>query len=762
VQRFAQEARAASALNHPNILTIYEIGEAEGRRFIATEFVNGTTLRDRIGRAPSVAEVLNIAEQIASALSAAHAAGIIHRDIKPENIMVRADAIVKILDFGLAKLALATDAGPDDATRQLVRTSAGVVMGTAAYMSPEQARGQTVDARSDIFSLGAVLYELISGRPAFEGETASDLLAAILKTEPVPVARHAADVPAELSRILTKALRKDREERYQTIKEMLLDIRALKRELEFQENLERSVTPESRAPATADKTTAEQAQKTLASGVTGQRSIGRQGLLALVVLILIVVAAGVWAYRHARENEVAIESIAVLPFANQTNDPNTEYLSDGLTESVINSLAQLPNLRVIPRDSVFRYKNKGGDSLAAGQELGVRAVLTGRVTQRGNDLIVSTELVDVRDNKQLWGEQYNRAITDALALQQEISREITEKLRLKLSGEQRKQLTAHDTTNSEAYQFYLKGRYYWNKRTAENIHKAMDQFQQAADKDPNYALAYVGLADANLFLEEYDGASSDSHLRAIAFAERALAIDQSVPEAHASLATAYTHAWQWEKAEAEYKRALELNPNYSLTHHWLNLHQRNLGRFDESLAESRRAHELDPLSPTLSASLAKILLVRGDLQAAMEQCLKTIELDPNSAAGHNHLGLVYLKLNRNAEALVELKKATELVPQPRWFSGLGYGYAVTGHRAEALALVAKFEERFNADGAMTGENIAAVYAGLGDKDRAFAWLQKDFKRQAGLLPRVRWEVAFETLRSDPRYVDLLRGMRIQP
>ena len=767
VHRFAQEARAASALNHPNILTIYEIGETEERRFIATEFVDGSTLRQKLAGGPlTIAPALNIAEQVASALNAAHAAGIIHRDIKPENIMLRNDGIVKVLDFGLAKLSHETDAGPEDATRQLVKTSAGVVMGTAAYMSPELARAQEIDARSDIFSLGAVIYEMVSGRRAFDGETASDLIAAILKTEPAPLSSLVPDAPAELTRILTKSLKKDREERYQAIKEVLIDLRALKRDLEFQHQLEHSVAPDGRDQNTVSGrklTAAGAAGPTIASGSGIRAGNANKRLLVVGLIVLAGAALIAWAFLRARKTETAIDSIAVLPFANQTNDPNSQYLSDGLTESVINNLAQLPNLRVIPRDSVFRYKNKPIDSLSAGQQLGVRAVLTGRVTQRGNDLIVSTELVDVRENKQLWGEQYNRGIADALAVQQQISREITDKLRLRLSGEQQKQLTAHDTTNGEAYQLYLKGRYYWNKRTTESIAKAMDQFQQAADKDPKYALAYVGMADASFFLEEYGGANTatQTYLQAIRFAEQALEIDPSLAEAHASLANAYHHNWQWEKAENEFKRAIELNANYANAHHWYNLHLRDLGKFQESLNESRRAHELDPISPTISASYAKILMLTGNLDAAIEQCNKVIEIDPNSAQGANHLGLALLKKGKNAEAIAQLEKAVRLSPTRRWISALGYGYAVTGRRDEALKIAKELEAKFNTHEAV-GQDIASVYAGLGDNDRAFAWLEKDFQAHSGLLARVGWDTPGEPLHNDPRFNNLLRRMGLNP
>ncbi len=501
-----------------------------------------------------------------------------------------------------------------------------------------------------------------------------------------------------------------------------------------------------------------------------RKSMSRRKLaliVALIVLIVVVpivmVVAGYINYRHARNTEVAIDSIAVLPFENQNRDPNIDYLSDGVTESIMNNLAQLPNLRVSPRSSVFRYKGKETDALAIGKELGVRAVLTGRLLQRGDSLTISTELLDVRDNKQVWGEQYNRKLADALAVQQEISREITDRLRLKLSGEEQKQLTRRDTGNPKAYQFYLKGRYYWNKRTAENIRKAMEQFQQAADKDPNYALAYVGLADCYSLLEIYAGTpASDTHLKAKAFAQRALQLDGSLAEAHTSLAFADTSLWQWEEAEAEFKRAIKLDPNYPTAHQWYSTLLRDLGRLDESLAETKRAQQLDPLSLIIGQNLALAYLSLGDVTSAIEQSKRVIDLDPAFPRAHWALGLAYLKQGRHSEAIAELQKAFELSGGEReMLSHLGYGYAISGKGAAALAILKEVQGKYQKHEAL-GQDVAAIYAGLGDKDQAFAWLEKDFGTSSGQLARVRWELPFESLYSDPRFADLLRRMGLKP
>ncbi len=580
LRRFEDEAFAASSLNHPNILTIYEIGAEDGHPFIATEFIDGESLRQHINHGRmELSEVLEIGIQMASAVAAAHAASIVHRDIKPENTMLRRDGIIKVLDFGLAKLTNQEEPSLDTeaATRALYNTAPGKVMGTVSYMSPEQARGKEVDTRTDIWSLGVMLYEMVAGHTPFESETVTDILAGIVKSAPSPLAKYAPDAPAEVERIITKTLEKSCEERYQTAKDLLIDLRHLKRRLDAEAEMERTATSDAVRSVSRTATNSGQTIGGTVSGSaanTGKASaarptssaeyvvneIKRHKLTVLVALLLVITAAiRLGFHLRARSTEVVIDSIAVLPFANTSNDPDTEYLSDGLTESIINSLTQLPRLRVIARSSVFRYKGKQVDPIAFGRELGVRAVLTGRLLQRGDNLMVSAELVDVRDDKQVWGEQYSRKASEALAVQQEISGEISARLRLKLLGDERKQPNERETTNPEAYQFYLKGRYYWNKRTAEDIKKSVNQFQQAVDKDPNYALAYAGLADSYVLLRGEAGyPESDTLQKAKAFAQRALGIDDSLAEAHTTLAFIHENSWQWYEAEKGYKRAIEL------------------------------------------------------------------------------------------------------------------------------------------------------------------------------------------------------------
>ena len=573
MSRFIQEAKAASALNHPNIITIHEIDQTDSVHFIATEYIDGETLSQRMRAAPmKLGEVLDVAAQIASALSAAHAAGIVHRDIKPDNIMMRPDGVVKVLDFGLAKL---TERPPDAIdteapTRAAVKTGPGIVMGTTAYMSPEQARGITVDERTDIFSFGVVLYETVTGRLPFEGSTSSEVLASILsEKEPQPLARYARDVPAELERIVEKALCKDRLERYQTVKDLLLDLKHLKQELEFERKRERSVPPKSKsAPALGEQTQERTVMDSVArstlnmSGTTTAIKVNHRNIV-IIVAALSIIASAVGAYLYfARARSGAINSVAVLPFANTSNDPNMEYLSDGISEALINSLTELQQLRVIARSTVFRYKGKEVDPQTIGRDLNVRALLMGRVRQTGDNLNIQVDLVDATTGAQLWGREYESKSADVLSVKQAIGREVTERLRLRLSGDEQRQLTKRDTTISESFQFYLRGRHYWNKRSAESIKKAIEQFQQAIDLDPNYALGYVGLADSYLQLEQYAGApASEIMPRARAAVDRALQLDDSLSEAHATSASINQKLWRWTEAEEELKRAISLNPN---------------------------------------------------------------------------------------------------------------------------------------------------------------------------------------------------------
>jgi TolB-like protein/Tfp pilus assembly protein PilF/class 3 adenylate cyclase len=500
----------------------------------------------------------------------------------------------------------------------------------------------------------------------------------------------------------------------------------------------------------------------------------------IAAVILILGGMGAWFFRFQSSlkepahavgassmtspgSSVIEKSIAVLPFDNASGNADTEYLSDGISEALINSLTELHQLRVIARSTAFRYKGKQVDPQGVGRELKVQTVLMGIIRQLGDRLNVQVDLVDTATGAQLWGQEYERKLADVLAVKQALVREVTEKLKLRLTGEEQRQLTQRDTTNPEAYQFYLKGRYYWNKRTAENVKKASDQFQQAAEKDPNYALAYVGLADCVLLEEDYVGTpASESYAKAEGFAQRALQLDGSLAEANASLGFIYTGLWQWERAEEEFKRSINLNPNYATAPHWYGLYLLNVGRTDEAFDELKRAHEMDPLAAVIETSLTYAYFAKGDLEGAIAECKKVVELDPNYPRAREYLGLGYLKQKRYAEALAELQKAVELSGRERRpLRDLGYGFAISGKRVEALAVLKELQAKYEKHEAI-GQDLAAVYAGLGDKDQAFAWLEKDFQARSGLLAWIRWTPPFESLRDDPRHADLLRRMGLKP
>ncbi len=780
--RFILEAKAASALNHPNILTVYEIGEVDGKNYIATELIDGQTLREHLAHKDSLPlnTILKIGVQVSEALSAAHQAGIIHRDIKPENIMLRKDGYAKVLDFGLAKLTekkKADDVSLEDATRAFVNTTPGMVMGTVSYMSPEQARGKVTDARTDLWSLGVVLYEMLSGKVPFTGETINHTIVSILEREPLLLE----NVPAELQRIVRKSMTKDVDMRYQTAHDLLIDLKNLRRDLDIQGELERSVVPNRTATtesanenqtrvygsgsvaATSSGQAAATHSVTMSSSsleyaVTQAKSHKLATAIIGVLLVGVILTVGHFAYFSRGANTKQISSIAVMPFVNESGNADVEYLSDGMTETLIKSLSQLPHLAVKSRSTVFYYKGKEMSPKKIGEELGVQAVLLGRVGGRGDDLKLNLELVNTQTQDVIWSEQYDRKQSDLVSLQSEIAKDVSTKLKSKLSGADEAKVTKASTADPEAYQAYLKGRYYWNRRTAENIKKAIEQFKAATDRDPNYALAYAGLADCYGLLNQYAGTPTREAVpQAKAFAERAIAIDDQLAEPHASLGLVYQKLWQWTEAEREYKRAIELNPNYATAYQWYFFLLGELGRFDEAALMIKRAHELDPLSSVISVNLSMGYQVQNDQNASIENSLKIIELDPTFSSGYVVLGLSYLKQARNAEAIANLEKAVELSHRSGVaLMALGYGYGVTGKRAEAIAVVKELEEKY-ARKESNGRYVGAVYAGLGDKDKAFEWLEKDFQTQEDLT-FIRLEIQFESLRDDPRYKDLLKRM----
>jgi len=573
-----------------------------------------------------------------------------------------------------------------------------------------------------------------------------------------------------LQRIVRRCLAKDPEDRYQTIKDVAIELRELRRELADSIGVDTTVPPTgSEGTSTAATGTSAAAISTSpGSSSTAASSaeyvvggIKRHKLAALVAIVALVLAVvGLAAYFHARNTEVAIDSIAVLPFENRSADPETDYLSDGLAESLIYRLSQLPNLRVSPTSVALRYKGKQVDAVKVGNELSVSAVLSGRITQRGDSLTISAELVDARYNKLLWGEQYDRKMSDLLATQREIAREIVEKLKLKVSGEE-KGLVKHYTENNEAYQLYLRGRFYWSKRTEEGMQKSLEYFQQAIERDPTFALAYSGLADAYDLLGASDASGSmrpdEAMPRAKAAALKALEIDDTLAEPHVSLAhIKYYYDRDWVTAEREYKRAIELNPNYPIAHQWYAVYLMSAGRFDEALAQNRRAQELDPLSLPINMTLGWVLLNARQYDQSVEQLRKTLEMDPNFILAHHRLGLVYEQQGRYDEAIAEFRQVVNLsAGKPLGITSLAHAYALSGNRAEAQRTLAELQE-ISQRRYVSPASIALIYVALGDKDQAFAWLEKADKGRDANLARLKVDPRFDSLRSDPRFADLVR------
>lgn len=738
IERFMREAYAASALNHPNILTIFDIGEHEKTHFIATELVEGETLRQKMQSARlRLTEILEIAIQTAGALVAAHEAGIIHRDIKPENIMIRRDGYVKVLDFGIAKLSENDPPEIDADAATLVQsiTAQGMILGTAFYMSPEQARGLKVDARSDIFSLGAVIYEMTARKLPFSGATISDVIASILTSEPKPLSEIVGNLPPEFERIVAKALTKKLTARYQAMKEFADDLRQIRQRLEFETEL----------------------QRIHVSNDTFGASIVSGELLPRDVATRILPKSTV-APRKGRTRK-AIDSLAVLPLVNSRADAETEYLADGITEGIINSLSKLPKLRVVPRSTVFRYKNQQTDLQQIGSELGVRAVFAGRILQIGDSLVVNAELVDIANEAQIWGENYRREMTDIFTLLDEIAEDISEKLKLKLSGEDRKQLSKRYTENTEAYQFYLKGRYFvTTKRTEEWIKKGIEYFQKAIDLDPNYALAFAGIAEAYGFLASSTGGWSprEAYPKAEAAALKALELDDSLGEAHCSLGfSQLLYDWNFTEAEREFKKAIELSPNYPNSHDGYGFYLKAVGRHAEAIEKCKLAQKLDPLSPFTHVSLGYAYYFARDYERAVEECRKALEMDKHSTFAHRNLGLAFLQQGKLEKAIEALNNAVRFSQGGLAFeSYLGFAYAVAGKQTEAHEVLASLKD-LDRERYVPAYNFAIIYAGLGDSDKAFEWFERARKERSGFLPFLKVEPVVDGLRSDSRFDDLL-------
>ena len=740
-KRLLREAQAAASLDHPNICAVYEVGEIDGDCFIVMQYLEGETLHRRLsGKKLDQSEALRLVLQMADGLAEAHSRGIVHRDVKPQNLFITNRGQVRVLDFGLAKVIFSEQQAESKANTLTILSNPGAMIGTMPYMSPEQVRAENVDSRSDIFSLGTVLYEMLTGRQPFVASNQAVTLSAILTQSPPPLSRYMSNPPIELERIVRKCLEKDRDQRYQSAKDLIVDLRSLQRH------------------TSANFETIEDAPAHWSPKASWARLAG---IAALVVLI----SLGVYFFARrgrAIDSNRQITSVAVIPFVETSGDPEMDYLSDGITDGLINSLSQLPNVKIIGHASVFRYKGKDIDARTVGSELGVDSVLTGRIVQHGKNIGISVELVDSQDNHHLWGAQYNRQVSDILAMQDDMTQVITERLRLKLSGEDQKRLSKHYTENSEAYQLYLKGRYFWNKRTEADLEKAVEYFQQAINTDPNYALAYAGLADAYATLGSagFDAMLPDEAMpKARLAATKALEIDNALAEAHTSLAyVKFVYDWDWATADNEFKRAIELNGNYPAAHLLRSHYLMAMGRSDESILESRRALELDPLSITYNTNVGRALVFARQNDRALEQLRKTLELDPKYIWAHYLLGIVYEQTQMYDQALSELEEVKTLSGDSAVSeAALAHVYAVAHKKNEALKIAENLKVRGKTQ-RVPPYYLAIIYAGLDDSTQALEWLEKAYHERTNQMAYLRVEPAFDKLREDSRFQNMIHRL----
>jgi serine/threonine-protein kinase len=744
--RFEREAKAVAALSHPNILSIHDYGTEQGTRFAVMELLNGETLRQRLRRsALPWRQAVETGLAIAEGLAAAHAKGIIHRDLKPENLFLTTDDRIKILDFGLARVEIQpppqAEIQPCQPAETVsfvpAQTDPGTVMGTAGYMSPEQVCGQQVDARSDIFSFGCVLYEMVAGKRAFLGRTAAETMAAILHKEPAVSEKLRKELPRELAVLLRQCLEKAPEKRLATAQQLIFALR--------------SVANRAAGPPASPRSWRRLARPPI--GIAA----------ALLLLGLVGVALLVKGQRLDDQADKAIDSLAVLPFVNSSGDPEMEFLSDGITESLINALSQVPTLRVPARTTVFRYKGQEINLPQIGQALRVRAVLSGKIARLGDSLNIQVELVDVKQNTQLWGDQYQRKLADIFAIQQEIAQQICDKLQVRLTGDDKKRLSKNYTDNPEAYQLYLKGRFQAAKGTKEGLKNGLQYFRQALEFDPTYALAYEGMAYDYLVANEWFLSPKEAMPRSLAASKKALDIDEEVADAHTWLAAGVSWwQWDWTTGEKEYKRALALKSNSAVGHLYYGWFLMNLHRFDEAVVEVNKALECDPLSAEVNWLSGIVFHYAGRYDTAIAQFRQALELEPNYWMAQLHLGRAYIEKRQLAQGIAELEKARLMEPSvPEIVAALARAYALEGRKAETRRLLGELTVRSQHD-YVPAYLFAVIHAALGDNDRAFDALERAYADRSFYLTWLKIDPELDPLRADPRFVDLLRRVKFPP
>jgi len=736
-KHFRKEALALSKLNHPNVATIHDFDTQQGIDFLVMEYAQGVTLSERIANhALPEKEFTRLGLQLVEGLAAAHEQGVIHRDLKPSNLRVTPDGRLKILDFGLARLA--QPATQEAETESETRAGAG----TLPYMSPEQLRGETVDARSDIWAAGTVLYEMATGHTAFHEKSATATADAILHKPVAPPGRLAHELSPQLEDIILKCLEKEAEDRYQSAKELAVDVRRLS------------------APNAGASVRAAEPKP--------WRRLVRTGIAVLATLFTVaalLVAFNTGGLRDrllGRGGQPKISSLAVLPLANLSRDPEQEYFADGMTEALITDLAKTADFRVISRTSVMHYKGTERSLPEIARELRVDAVVEGSVQRSENRVRITAQLIRAATDQHLWADSYERDLQDILGLQSEVAHAITQQVEGRLSQENEARRESFRPVNPEAYEAYLKGRYFWNKRDRASLEKSLGYFNEAIAKDPHYALAYAGLADVYVvYGPDWAMAPNDVNEKAKAAAQKALEIDDSLVEAHTSLASIYHNEWNWPGAEREFKRAIELNPNYATAHHWYSIYLATAGRFDEAVKEAEKAAELDPLSLIISSSLGDRLLDARRYEDATNQCRKTLDMDPNFGLGHLCIGTSYVYEGHFQEGITELQRATGLLPGNPYFIGqLGIAYALSGDHARARKVLSKLKN--HSPPYLPAYCIAMVYAGLADKEQTLFWLQKGYEERNDDMIYMKIEPVFDPIRSDPRFQDLIRRVGFPP